>query len=185
MEHMFWLTDAYGPRLTGSPGFEQAGDWTVKNASRLGPAERPQGTVPVRQGLVAREVPRDDDRAAGDADHRHAEGVDAGDERPRDRRRRAAADLERRRGGEVQGQAARQDRAHAAGARRADARRARRAPDERQGHRRSAVAARAARGRCRTGGRSRRWTSRRGRRGWRTRGRTRRSAAGTPALRRQ
>ncbi len=30
MEHLFWLTDAYGPRLTGSPGFEQAGDWVVK-----------------------------------------------------------------------------------------------------------------------------------------------------------
>ena len=36
MEHMFWLTDAYGPRLTGSPGFEQAGDWTVKTLQGWG-----------------------------------------------------------------------------------------------------------------------------------------------------
>ena len=36
MEHMFWLTDAYGPRLTGSPGFEQAGDWTVKTLQSWG-----------------------------------------------------------------------------------------------------------------------------------------------------
>ena len=33
---MFWLTDAYGPRLTGSPGFEQAGDWTVKTLKDWG-----------------------------------------------------------------------------------------------------------------------------------------------------
>jgi hypothetical protein len=36
MEHMFWLTDAYGPRLTGSPGFEQAGDWAVKTLQGWG-----------------------------------------------------------------------------------------------------------------------------------------------------
>jgi hypothetical protein len=36
MEHLFWLTDAYGPRLTGSPGFEQAGDWTVKTLQSWG-----------------------------------------------------------------------------------------------------------------------------------------------------
>jgi hypothetical protein len=36
MEHMFWLTDANGPRLTGSPGFEQAGDWTVKTLQSWG-----------------------------------------------------------------------------------------------------------------------------------------------------
>jgi carboxypeptidase Q len=36
MEHMFWLTDAYGPRLTGSPSFEQAGDWAVKTLQSWG-----------------------------------------------------------------------------------------------------------------------------------------------------
>ena len=74
---MFWLTDRYGPRLTGSPEFEEAGDWAVKQLQDVGRAERPQGALRVRPRLVAREVSRDDDRAAGDADHRHAEGVDA------------------------------------------------------------------------------------------------------------
>src|SRR4029450_13725476 len=36
METMFWLTDRYGPRLTGSPGFEQAGDWAVKQLQKWG-----------------------------------------------------------------------------------------------------------------------------------------------------
>src|SRR5580692_52860 len=29
MDHLFWLTDANGPRLTGSPGFRSAADWAV------------------------------------------------------------------------------------------------------------------------------------------------------------
>jgi carboxypeptidase Q len=33
MDHVGWLSDVYGPRLTGSPGFQQAADWAVK---RLG-----------------------------------------------------------------------------------------------------------------------------------------------------
>lgn len=32
MDHVWWLSDVYGPRLTGSPGIQQAGDWA---ASRL------------------------------------------------------------------------------------------------------------------------------------------------------
>ena len=36
METMFWLTDRYGPRLTGSPGFEQAGDWAVQQLQKWG-----------------------------------------------------------------------------------------------------------------------------------------------------
>jgi hypothetical protein len=35
-ETMFWLTDAYGPRLNGSPAFEQAGDWAVKQLQNWG-----------------------------------------------------------------------------------------------------------------------------------------------------
>src|SRR5215467_5109630 len=35
-ETMFWLTDAYGPRLNGSPAFEQAGDWAVKQLQQWG-----------------------------------------------------------------------------------------------------------------------------------------------------
>src|SRR5450759_5854868 len=35
-ETMFWLSDRYGPRLTGSPYFEEAGDWAVKELQRYG-----------------------------------------------------------------------------------------------------------------------------------------------------
>src|SRR6266849_780558 len=30
MDHLFYLTDVYGPRLTNSPGFFAAADWAVK-----------------------------------------------------------------------------------------------------------------------------------------------------------
>lgn len=30
MDHVFYLSDVYGPRLTGSPGFEGAANWSVK-----------------------------------------------------------------------------------------------------------------------------------------------------------
>ena len=36
MDHMVWLTDVYGPRLTGSPTFQQAGAWAVKTLSGWG-----------------------------------------------------------------------------------------------------------------------------------------------------
>jgi hypothetical protein len=36
MDHLFWLTDRYGPRLTGSPQFEEAGDWVVKTLQDWG-----------------------------------------------------------------------------------------------------------------------------------------------------
>ena len=36
MEHLFWLTDAYGPRLSGSPGFERAGDWVIETLESWG-----------------------------------------------------------------------------------------------------------------------------------------------------
>jgi carboxypeptidase Q len=35
-ETMFWLTDRYGPRLTGSPYFEEAGEWAVKELQKYG-----------------------------------------------------------------------------------------------------------------------------------------------------
>jgi len=35
-ETLFWLTDRYGPRLTGSKEFEEAGDWTVKQLQSYG-----------------------------------------------------------------------------------------------------------------------------------------------------
>ena len=30
MDHAFYLTDVYGPRLTGSPGLKAAAGWAVK-----------------------------------------------------------------------------------------------------------------------------------------------------------
>ena len=36
MDHLFWLTDANGPRLTGSPGYNRAADWAVQTLQRWG-----------------------------------------------------------------------------------------------------------------------------------------------------
>jgi carboxypeptidase Q len=36
MDHLFWLTDVYGPRLTGSPGFSAAADWAMKTLKEYG-----------------------------------------------------------------------------------------------------------------------------------------------------
>jgi hypothetical protein len=36
MEHLFYLTDVYGPRLTNSPGFRAAADWAVKRLQAFG-----------------------------------------------------------------------------------------------------------------------------------------------------
>lgn len=36
MDHVGWLADVYGPRLTGSPGFQQAADWAVKRLGEWG-----------------------------------------------------------------------------------------------------------------------------------------------------
>lgn len=38
MDHLFWLTDANGPRLTGSPGFRTAADWAVRSLKEWGAA---------------------------------------------------------------------------------------------------------------------------------------------------
>ena len=36
MDHLFWITDVYGPRLTGSPGFTGAANWAVKRLKQYG-----------------------------------------------------------------------------------------------------------------------------------------------------
>jgi hypothetical protein len=36
MDTLFWLTDRYGPRVTGSPAMEQAGAWTMKKMTEWG-----------------------------------------------------------------------------------------------------------------------------------------------------
>ncbi len=39
MEHISWLSDVYGPRLTGSANIEQAGAWTIKTLRDRGLAD--------------------------------------------------------------------------------------------------------------------------------------------------
>src|SRR5258706_5755430 len=36
MDHISWLSDVYGPRLTGSPAIEQASDWAMKRFREWG-----------------------------------------------------------------------------------------------------------------------------------------------------
>src|SRR5438309_661291 len=36
MEHLGYLTDVYGPRLTGSPEYRQAADWALKRLESYG-----------------------------------------------------------------------------------------------------------------------------------------------------
>ena len=36
MDHAFYLTDVYGPRLTGSPGYKAAGEWAVREMTKWG-----------------------------------------------------------------------------------------------------------------------------------------------------
>ena len=36
MDHLFWLTDVHGPRLTGSPGFTAAANWTIERLKSYG-----------------------------------------------------------------------------------------------------------------------------------------------------
>ena len=36
MEYAFYLTDVHGPRVTNSPGFHAAADWTVKKLAEIG-----------------------------------------------------------------------------------------------------------------------------------------------------
>src|SRR5882757_8566019 len=36
MDHLFYLSDVYGPRLTNSPGHHAAGDWVVNRLRQYG-----------------------------------------------------------------------------------------------------------------------------------------------------
>ena len=36
MDHVSWLSDVYGPRLTGSPAIMQASDWVIKKVTEWG-----------------------------------------------------------------------------------------------------------------------------------------------------
>lgn len=51
MDHLFYLTDVNGPRLTGSPGFQTAADWTVNRLKEWGAANvRLESSDPFKRG---------------------------------------------------------------------------------------------------------------------------------------
>lgn len=54
MDHLFWLTDVHGPRLTGSPNFQAAADWAVKRLSEYGLAAKEERWGPFGQGWASK-----------------------------------------------------------------------------------------------------------------------------------
>ena len=54
MDHLRYLTDVHGPRLTGSPQFEEAAKWATRAADTVRIEQRPRRTVAVRAALVGR-----------------------------------------------------------------------------------------------------------------------------------
>jgi hypothetical protein len=50
METLFWLTDRHGPRLTGSPAFEAAGDWAIRQLDDWGVANAHKERFPFGKG---------------------------------------------------------------------------------------------------------------------------------------
>jgi len=50
MDHIGWLADVYGPRLTGSPGIDQAAGWTLKKFEEWGLANPHRETFPFGRG---------------------------------------------------------------------------------------------------------------------------------------
>ena len=123
MDHIFWLADVYGPRLTGSPGIQQASEWAMNKFKEWGLSNVHQERWKFGKGWSLVRFNAQPRRAAGAADHRLSPILVPRHQRPGHRRRRARADRERDRLCEVSRQAHGQDRSHAAGASRADARR--------------------------------------------------------------
>jgi carboxypeptidase Q len=50
MDHIGWLADVYGPRLTGGPGIAQAGDWALKKFGEWGLVNAHKETFPFGKG---------------------------------------------------------------------------------------------------------------------------------------
>ena len=86
MEIESYLTDVYGPRLTGSPNIKEAADWAQKTMKEWGLDERPPETWPFGRGWQNQTIHRDGRDAARLSAHRVPESVDAGHQRPRHRR---------------------------------------------------------------------------------------------------
>jgi len=54
MDHMFYLTDVNGPRLTGSPGYKSAADWVVERMTEYGMAAKEEKWGPFGRGWTSR-----------------------------------------------------------------------------------------------------------------------------------
>src|SRR5690242_7033083 len=54
MDHMFYLTDVHGPRLTGSPGYKGAADWIVKRMTEYGIAAKEEKWGPFGRGWASK-----------------------------------------------------------------------------------------------------------------------------------
>lgn len=50
MDHISWLSDVYGPRLTGGPAIMQASDWAIKKFTEWGLANPHRETWPLGKG---------------------------------------------------------------------------------------------------------------------------------------
>ena len=50
MDHISWLADVYGPRLTGGPGIMQASDWALKKFQEWGLANPHREHFPFGRG---------------------------------------------------------------------------------------------------------------------------------------
>jgi carboxypeptidase Q len=54
MDHLFFLTDLHGPRLTGSPNFQAAADWAVKRLTEYGLTAHEEKWGPFGRGWVSK-----------------------------------------------------------------------------------------------------------------------------------
>ncbi len=54
MDHMFYLTDVNGPRLTGSPAYKAAADWVVKRMTEYGLSAKEEKWGPFGRGWTTK-----------------------------------------------------------------------------------------------------------------------------------
>src|SRR5262245_60954296 len=50
MDHLGWMSDVYGPRITGTPNYQRAADWAVKRLNEFGLANVHQERFAFGQG---------------------------------------------------------------------------------------------------------------------------------------
>ena len=111
MEIESYLTDVYGPRLTGSPNIKEAADWAQKTMKDWGLVNVHLETWPFGRGWQNQRFVAMRADAARVSAHRLPESVDAGHQRPGHRRSGARGDRDREGLRHVPRQAARQVRA--------------------------------------------------------------------------